>query len=584
MANDSSPAPATGYEAPEAARPYLALARLGKEKWNRWVRTGLDDNEAQELGLAEVEVLSEAHAQELVEKFGLLPLRDHLRPPNFDDVDFRQENIDFSGFVFATRRRDEMRFRSSNDLQIERDAAVLFRRANFGDWADFKGAKFGDLACFDGATFGMCADFDGATFRDRASFDGATFGGGERFPGVTFGRKASFYGATLGAFARFDGAVFGDWSTFAGATFRHLARFEGATFGDWTTFENAVFGPAASFDGQTKDVAKQTFSQLLDRVYGQAASEVRTRALARWEQAATPDRLRSFSFSRARFLGACSFRNRTFTSSANFSGATFHDTPEFAGGDGFGHLDLSEISLSFSGRRWWYLRNWTTRSDIDAGLRRLRKIAKDVEAHDLERDLFVLERQAQRGIQFRHLVRPFAHPWVAVWNGGRIDRAKLADNLRGRNPFRPLGLTLLLFFYGIVSDYGRSLARPLLWFMASTAGFHALYQSRLHAARGKLVPLSDPDLISYTLGNALPFAGSLNPARRDVFLRLFGVPKESGPQWPFLRDLLARVAGPPELGLQVPQWIEWLSFGQSILGAVLLFLFLLAVRNRFRIT
>ncbi|MBI3454111.1 MAG: hypothetical protein HY057_14995 [Rhodospirillales bacterium] len=60
----------------------------------------------------------------------------------------------------------------------------------------------------------------------------------------------------------------------------------------------------------------------------------------------------------------------------------------------------------------------------------------------------------------------------------------------------------------------------------------------------------------------LPFASGLNPARRDVLLRLFEF-------------------RPGEI--PISQAIEYWSIAQSVTGAVLLFLFLLAIRNRFKI-
>lgn len=572
MANDTSTVSPTPYEAPEAARPYLALARQGKEAWNRWIRTGMNDRQAEEFGLAEVAPLSADEARELAQACGLDGLPGYDEAPNFEDVDFEHGRpIDFSGFIFAPSRRRNTS-RGPLGMKIEGDAAVLFRCARFGLRTGFAGATFADMAIFDGAIFDNLARFDDAKFGDRAKFDGATFHGVAVFSGARFGDGASFVYVTFGGPAFFADAVLGV-----------SAEFSGATFGSGASFMRAVFGQGASFDGKTKEAARETLGDLLRFLYGVSASKRVKLRLADWDETAAPDQFHAIDFSGVRFLGTSSFRNRTFTSSVDFNGAVFHEPPEFAGGEGFGHLDLGEINISFGGRRWWRPRNWTTSSNVDARLRRLRKIAKDVEAHDLERDLFILERHAQRGIQFVRLFRRFDHPWAEVWNRGRIDRAKLGDNVRGRNPLRPLGLMLLLFFYDITSDCGRSMLRPLLWFLASLAGFHAVYRSLLHAARGKLLPFTDADLISYTLGNALPFVGNLSPARRDIFLRLFGVPKEDGSRWPFLSDLLAHLAGPPERMIQVPPPIEVLSYGQSILGTVLLFLFLLAVRNRFRI-
>src|SRR5207249_3747100 len=45
---------------------------------------------------------------------------------------------------------------------------------------------------------------------------------------------------------------------------------------------------------------------------------------------------------------------------------------------------------------------WTTNGDTVLQLRRLRKIAEETKNHDLERDLYIEERKAERGIQLAH--------------------------------------------------------------------------------------------------------------------------------------------------------------------------------------
>ena len=237
---------------------------------------------------------------------------------------------------------------------------------------------------------------------------------------------------------------------------------------------------------------------------------------------ARPGRLANIDFTDAVFRGYVSFRRREFEGEADFSHAVFRSVPDFAGCKELGHLDLSDVAVSFGGSRWWHLRNWTIEGEIDTRLRRLRKIAKDAEAGDLERDLFILERKAQRGRQFHGVWRGIADLWRAVWNRGQLDRGRLSKTLRDLDLFRPLGLTLWLFLYGATSDYGRSIVRPLAWLAVSFFGFLGLYRWQHDAYYGRSLPLTNPDLISFALGNALPFLSSLSPARRDVLLRLFG--------------------------------------------------------------
>jgi hypothetical protein len=41
---------------------------------------------------------------------------------------------------------------------------------------------------------------------------------------------------------------------------------------------------------------------------------------------------------------------------------------------------------------------WTEKSEVPLRLRRLRKIAEETKNHDLERDLYIEERKAERGV------------------------------------------------------------------------------------------------------------------------------------------------------------------------------------------
>ena len=521
---------AEGTEAsdPPDAEPYLRLARAGAADWNRWQRTGMDAASVQRFKLDAIKPLSREDAAVLARRIGLTALPSHDRPPDFRRVDFTHEKnrrISFARFVFGI------------------GSGTLFEVATFGFETGFKDAIFGDGTRFDGAIFGFKTHFDGATFGNRAGFEGATFGDGTRFDGATFGDRT---------------------------------RFDGATFGDRTRFDGAAFGDRTHFDGWRGDELRALLERVSQLRGSQAANATAAASgIDERLKVARPGHFTGISFVNAVFQGDARFCGREFEGEADFSHAVFRSVPDFARCNGLGNLDLSEVAVSFGGSRWWHLRNWTTEGKIDTRLRRLRKIAKDVEAGDLERDLFILERKAQRG----RLFSGPTDPWPAAWNRGRPhDRASLSENLQELDlfrmlglllrllglVFRPLGLTLWLFLYGITSDYGRSIIRPLAWLVVSFFGFLGLYRWQYNAYCGRPFPLTNPDLMSFTLGNSLPFLSSLNPARRDVLLRLFGEHGHAD-----------RVA--------IPFAIETLSSIQSILGAVLLFLLLLAIRNRFRL-
>ena len=70
------------------------------------------------------------------------------------------------------------------------------------------------------------------------------------------------------------------------------------------------------------------------------------------------------------------------------------------------------------------------------------------------------------------------------------------------------------------------------------------------------------DMVSFTLDRVLPLFGGSNPERADLYRRLFKCADCSG--------------------IDVPLWIELVGAFQQIAGIVLIFLIVLALRNRFR--
>ena len=599
---------------PPEAQPYLALARAGAIAWNMWQRSGMDDATAQHFGLDGFAPLGPEECAKLAARCGLNALPDHGQAPNFSKVDFTADDkrgIGFARFVFGIEAPlggdDWPLFAGTFDGatfgdRTQFDGATFgdgtqfngatfgnvthFNGATFGNVTHFNGATFGNATQFNGATFGNATQFDGATFGDVTQFIGATFGDVTQFIGATFDDETQFDGATFGGVTQFIGATFGNVTQFTGATFGVVTQFNGATFGEWTRFEGATFGDSTRFDGWIKDRLRE----LLQRIQDPLDNDARA-ALDAQVEAARPDRFGTISFARAQFGGAVSFANRTFGDAADFSRARFRAVPDFAGSSGHDLLDLHGIRVRLGRDRWWQ-RHWTTDSAVDTAIRRLRKIAKGIGEQDLERDLFVLQRQAQRGILWAPLERwpkdlwrrwresragtgdhpQRAGPFAALrlwprrarqrWQGFRRLPAEVPQPGLRENVMKPLSLTLWLWAYWLLSEFGRSLARPFVWFAASPFLFQGLYQRLQEAFGNACRGYWDSDLWSYTLGNILPFPGSFGGSRKDLLLRLFPGPEPGQSVVPFWFDLAATV--------------------QSLFGAILLFLFVMALRNRFR--
>lgn len=394
---------------------------------------------------------------------------------NFSGVRFRNK-YNFIGAVFV---RD-----------------VNFSDSEFCDWAIFKDTVFEKQVSFERAKFHSLANFEGADLAGGVIFKGAVFDDEANFSGVAFGRKADFSGATFAKRVQFSG---GDLSQ---RTFRLHSKAD-------RTIQN-------------KDCRDSWVKTQLER--------------SRF------DELDAISFTGSFFRGHAEFRRRQFLDYVNFSHACFDMPPTFENCDGMERMDVTGTRFGFTGTRprflWWEKEQynqfgWTTDSNIPTRLRILRKQMEDIKAHDAERDLFIAERMAERGVM--------------------ISQA----------PYSPktLGALFLFFMYQTLSDCGRSILRPTVLFGFKFAIFFYMYLGLISHGTGERWRA----VLSFTIGHALPFVSSLSKVQEDVLIRLFG--KEFGKQ----------------TLIDMPFCIEILSVGQSLIGALLLFLFLQAVRNHFRL-
>ncbi|TAN56420.1 MAG: pentapeptide repeat-containing protein, partial [Rhodospirillales bacterium] len=392
--------------------------------------------------------------------------------------------------------------------------------------ADFSSASFGHSANFSGASFGYRADFSGASFGNHTDFSGASFGGSANFSGASFGGSADFSGASFGGIAGFSDTRFGRFAYFSDA------NFEGSVF----------------FKGTDRDQQETRLTELAKQQIEEEGER------ETWIKAQLEDgylnKLTSISFCRTRFGGKTDFKDRIFEDFANFSHAKFDQPPRFENCEGMERLDVTGAQFSFTGERpkyWPWMseaknqRGWTTDSNIPTQLRILRKQMEDIKAHDAERDLFIAERQAERGV------------------------------LISESPDAPgtFGVLLLFYLYQKLSDCGRSARLPAVWLLwksyAFFLGYLLLAQFGCIKWEKQKATLGDfvADIFSFTLGHALPFLSSLSKVQEDLLTKLFG----SGPQGQ----------------IDMPLIMQFASTIQSLIGALLLFLFLQAIRNHFRL-
>jgi uncharacterized protein YjbI with pentapeptide repeats len=531
---------------------FLALAAKGKEAWNAWRHDPA--NEAVRVTFAGID-FSEAP-------------RDRIDFSGFEFGGF----ADFSGCKWRGVEWREIR----EDPKGFRLGRAFFTSAAFGFEARFTGAAFGARARFTGAAFGAWATFDGAIFGDDAYFDGAAFDDWAHFVRTAFGDRSNFIGAAFGYIASFTGALFGD-----------QAFFDGAAFGNWAIFDQTRFRGHVDFSGKSIEQWSRDLearAEEADEKGKQALIALKQRHEDSWKRSASgPDRFLSVSFERARFDGQADFSGRSFERAADFTQARFYYPPDFDPATKDARIDFTGTYIGFvpPGR----LLHWTSDSKVPARLRTLRKIADDTKNHDLERDLYMEERKAERGVYLNQLferdeldkkLRVVTEQKKHVWLEWRLKRRVRNAHWLGllAKPSQAARLIahclwiIAMGVYWALADYGRSFIRPAVALGLSVPLFHLGYAAVLAPLMPKAGPLADKyehAVSMVALGNAVPFVG---PLTIDAEVKKF-LFCPSG-------DVSCLPPFPPE-GFQA------LVIAQNVLSIVLVFFIGLALRNYFRI-
>ncbi len=286
---------------------------------------------------------------------------------------------------------------------------------------------------------------------------------------------------------------------------------------------------------------------------GEARATLEQRHKESWaKNNSGPDHFLAISFVGARFDGEANFSSRSFDANANFTDTRFNCPPDFDGVNGTGKIDFTGAHISFVPRGTFF--EWTRNSLIPVRLRALRKIAEETKNHDLERDLYIEERKAERGVYLRQR-------WEALKKEGARNWPRNLTRL----------ITHILWIgvmavYWALADYGRSFVRPAAWLIASGFFFYLLYLTVLTP-----IMAHAPDIDKYkqavrmlALGNTVPFVGPLT-IDSDVKKILF-CPSGNCP-------------GP----LVPPEGYQLLVLSQNLLSIILVFFIGLALRNYFKI-
>ena len=498
----------------------LALYNQGREVWNRWAKEQLERRDD-----------SAAWA-------------------------------DFTGHEFnipdqATRTADQQCRLQRSTMPIEvqvllepyrregQNSGVLGDNANFPPFIDFIGFIFPGDALFSNAQFPCGASFGHTEFRGSAVFDGTLFSGplvfsatlheSLTFNNAKFIGQACFPGLCLvddnnplpdRAFT-FNSTVFKQNVSFSGSVFpTSRVMFRQAVFEHEADFMNASFNGPALFDWAT---------------FKSRAMFHRTTCRS------------SIQFNDVSFEGDTNFDEATFHKKAYFhairvssffrmAGAEFLKVPDFDQATFTQAPPLHNVKISpqhAPNRFTAPFKTYFNGSPEDEQCwRALRRLAVQSHDHFSEQRFFRQELLARRGTTER------------VWHASFW-----------------LGL-----FYQIFSDFGRSLSRPLVWWISGILFFSVVYVA-CHPATDRWFPSTcvkgtgNPPIaaLGLSLHNSLPALSGLRDKLPEFYACLYGANSQNS-------------SGPV-----LPDVVSLLGVLQVLFSATMIFLFLLAVRNHFKI-
>jgi hypothetical protein len=372
-----------------------------------------------------------------------------------------------------------------------------------------------------------------------------------------FPSDAVFKNATFNGYTDFGSATFSGDADFGSATLSGEADFHCATFNSYADFMYATFSGEADFESAT--FKRPTFLE-----------EVRFNADADFRRAKLEE---TISFANSIFRQAAGFEEIDSAAAFSFADAKFTQVPSLFGAAFKGILRLDNVATPRY--RWTF--GYTPDKDATARFRELRRRAGEAQDHDRELEFFAQEVRTGR---FHAKGLPSWVPKVWSWRFW-------------------FGLG-----FGALSDFGRSLWRPLLSWLALTvlcAAFFLGENDDMRKARAALAPsgffstlavytvttshaLANPpacsiqgrepfastdavtEAVQLSLKNALVFNIGSTDSTRRTFGCLFGLEQDGNQQY-----------------LSVPVRVSTASTIQALASALLLFLFGLAVRNLLRL-
>jgi hypothetical protein len=382
-------------------------------------------------------------------------------------------------------------------LQIDMSGTVfshiaLWTKAIFSQKANFNFSMFARNGSFDFATFSREADFESTKFSKDSSFNHATFSGRTNFYNAKFAHSGSFSNATFYQYADFSFARFSQHVHFIGASFLQDAHFESTMFLSSSVFSSARFMQAVYF-------LSVEFSQSANFIKVQF-SGLSSFQGSHFGNEAKPENSYIVTFSDTIFERPTSFRDACFRYRyPELNGTVFHDKTQFT-----------------AERVFWPQDNQPNPKQAKESCATLRHV---MGKQGLPEDEYFFFRKEME----------FAGEIGGFWRT------------------RPVKA------YGVFSDYGASIAKPLV-------GLGSLW---LFCSLVYMVAFNWPGAV----------APEFVPAGKGFGFSIANMVKFLGFQRTYYAEVIQNI----------PNWMQFMSAVQTTFAYVLVFFLGLGLRSRFRL-
>ena len=537
---------------------------------------------------------------------------------NYEKTEFLRET---TGPLVPAARFQKTHFCSRADFRTSRFTGnAEFIRSRFAGSARFDEAIFQTEATFENASFEVTAGFVKTCFKGAAKFSQAQFLGEARLAETEFQDTANFEDAAFTGKTTFRNSKFGGDATFQTARFAEATRFNEVAFAKTVIFRASKFADAAEFShgkfDDAVDFGRCKFGEdtHFEEVVFSGAAEFPS---ANFKNRASFKNVKFHSkvnFLQAVFRGRVTFQNASFKETAEFSamrsrapfvlsGARFQSPPNFQDASfieapSLDHMTIKDPVSIFPARgvesnvdpRPFLFRMIKACGDPDYAIRysRLRKLAADTQDCERESEFFAQELRCRRFWFDKPLGRGWGRFWLG-WIYGGISNF-------GRSLSRPVCLWILSIFvfslvylaqrqpnYFLTAPVGAVDEPPIFPVWPAHLDFEAVLQwagsaiwwfvislMNLFAGGGCISGESGAtgEALFLSLKNSLFFIGWESPdASRRVYSCLYG---------------FENVSGLGEQVVRVPLSVSTAAITQNILGVIFIVLVIIALRNSLR--